>query len=451
MRGKDKILVIEDDRRLREVLRKILDRKGFAVEIAANGSDGLAKAKQDSFDIALVDLKMPGMDGMEVLRSLKKLSPSTYVIIMTAFGTIDSAVEAIQLGAFHYVAKPFNTAEILIVIDRALEDRDLRRKVEDLTRLAQQRHRLDDILGKSQAMQSVFQMIRRVAGTDSTVLITGKTGTGKELVARAIHNHSERKDKAFAVVNSSAIPHGLLESELFGYLKGAFTGALKDKPGFFHEANGGTLFLDEIGEIEPSTQIKLLRAIEDNHIIPVGATRGEKVDLRLIAATSRDLQKEVGNGSFRGDLYYRLNVLCINLPELTERKEDIPLLAEHFLAKYAGSMEKKIVGFTEDALALLLEYQWPGNVRELDHTIERAALVCDSERIMPEHFPHQLRYAEETLVRNAKEQGRSLKDLEREYICMILEKTGGNKNKAASVLGIDRRTLYRKLKEYGMQ
>jgi len=451
MKEKNSILVIEDDRRLREVVRKILNQKGFVAEVAANGSDGLARAKQDQFDIALVDLKMPGIDGMDVLRSLKKLSPSTYVIIMTAFGTIDSAVEAIQLGAFHYVTKPFKTAEILIVIDRALENRDLRKKVEDLTKLTQQRHRLDDILGKSQAMQSVFQMIRRVAGTDSTVLITGKTGTGKELVARAIHNHSERKDKHFVVVNSSAIPHGLLESELFGYLKGAFTGALKDKPGFFHEANGGTLFLDEIGEVEPSTQVKLLRAIEDNHIIPVGATRGEKIDLRLIAATSRDLQKEVSNGSFRGDLYYRLNVLYIHLPELTERKEDVPLLAEHFLAKYAGSMGKSILGFAEDALALLLEYHWPGNVRELDHTIERAVLVCDSERIMPEHFPHQIRYPEEALVRNAKEQGKSLKDLEREYISMVLGKTGGNKNNAASILGIDRRTLYRKLEEYGMQ
>ncbi len=451
MRGKDRILVVEDDRRLREVLRKILNKRGLSTETASNGSEGLIKAKQDHFDVALVDLKMPGMDGMEVLRSLKNLSPSTYVIIMTAFGTIDSAVEAIQLGAFHYVTKPFKTAEILIVIDRALENRDLRRKVEDLTRQAQQRHRLDDILGKSAAMQSVFEMIRRVAGTDCTVLITGKTGTGKELVARAIHNHSERKDKPFVVVNSSAIPHGLLESELFGYLKGAFTGALKDKPGFFHEAEGGTLFLDEIGEVEPSTQVKLLRAIEDNYIIPVGATKGGKIDLRLIAATGRDLQKEVGDGSFRGDLYYRLNVLCIHLPELTERREDIPLLADHFLAKYAHSMGKKIRGFAEDAMALLLEHHWPGNVRELDHTIERATLVCDSERILPEHFPHQIRYPEEARVKNAQGEGRSLKDLEREYIGMVLERTGGNKNKAASILGIDRRTLYRKLKEYGLQ
>jgi DNA-binding NtrC family response regulator len=442
MRGKNKILIVEDDRRLGDVLKRILSKNGFATEVAADGSEGLAKARQDHFDIALVDLKMPGIDGMEVLRSIKKLSPSTYVIIMTAFGTIDSAVEAIQLGAFHYVTKPFKTAEILIVIERALEDRDLRKKVEDLTRQTQQRHRLDDILGKSEVMKNVFEMIRRVAGTDSTVLITGSTGTGKELVARAIHNHSQRRDKPFVVVNSSAIPQGLLESELFGYMKGAFTGALRDKPGFFHEADGGTLFLDEIGEIDASIQVKLLRVIEDKHITPVGAIKGQQVDIRLIAATGRDLKKELSNGSFRGDLYYRLNVISIHLPELAKRKGDIPLLAEHFLERSSRSLGKTINGFSEDALALLLEYHWPGNVREL---------VCDSERITPEHLRHEIRFPEEARVERAGEQGKSLEELEKEYIAMILKKAGGHKSKAASILGIDRRTLYRKLKQYGIE
>lgn len=451
MKGKNKILVIEDDRRLGEVLKRILNKRDFVTEVATSGSEGLVKVKQERFDVALVDLKMPGIDGMEVLRSIRKLSPSTYVIIMTAFGTIDSAVEAIQLGAFHYVTKPFKTAEISIIINRALENRDLRKKVEDLTRQTRQRYKLDDILGKSEAMRKVFDMIRRVAGTNSTVLVTGKTGTGKELVARAIHNHSDRKDKPFVVVNSSAIPHGLLESELFGYTKGAFTGALKDKPGFFHEANGGTLFLDEIGEVDASIQVKLLRVIEDNYIVPVGSTKGEKVDIRLITATSRDLQQELNNGPFREDLYYRLNVMSIHLPELTERREDIPLLAEHFLATFSSSMGKEIDDISEDALALLLEYHWPGNVRELENTIERACLVCDSERILPEHLIQEIRFPEEVRVEKAKEQGKSLEELEKEYILMILEKVGGHKTRASSILGIDRRTLYRKLKQYGIE
>jgi DNA-binding NtrC family response regulator len=451
MSGKNKILIVEDDEKLGEVLKKILDKRGFVTEIALKGSDGLALTKQQSFDIALVDLKMPDIDGIEVLRSIKSISPNTYVIIMTAFGTVDSAVEAMQHGAFHYITKPFKTEEILIVIEKALENMNLQRKVEYLTREVKGRYIFADIIGRSKTMQSVFEMIRRVAGTDSTVLITGRTGTGKELVARAIHSHSLRKDKSFVVVNSSAIPHDLLESELFGYMKGAFTGALKDKPGFFHEANRGTLFLDEIGEMPPSTQVKLLRAIEDNYITPVGSTKGEKVDIRLIAATSRDLEQEVKNGAFRGDLYYRLNVMSVHLPDLTERTEDIPLLAEHFLASYSSSLKKEIRDISEEALNLLLEYHWPGNVRELEHTIERAVLVCDSGRIMPENLPQAIRFPEEERLEKMKEEGKSLEDLEKEYITMLLKKTDGHKSKTASVLGIDRRTLYRKLKQYGLE
>jgi DNA-binding NtrC family response regulator len=451
MSGKNKILIVEDDERLGEVLKNILEKRSFVTEVALKGSDGLALAKQQNFDIALVDLKMPDIDGIEVLRSIKNFSPNTEVIIMTAFGSIDSAVEAMQHGAFHYITKPFKTDTILIIIEKALEDRDLRRKVEDLTREVKGRYIFADIIGRSKAMQSVFEMIRRVAGTDSTVLITGRTGTGKELVARAIHSHSLRKDKSFVVVNSSAIPHDLLESELFGYMKGAFTGALKDKIGFFQEANGGTLFLDEIGEISPSTQVKLLRAIEDNYITPVGATKGAKVDIRLVAATSRDLEQEVKDGTFRGDLYYRLNVMSVHLPDLIQRTEDIPLLVEHFLAKYSNSVAKGIKGISEDAMALLLEYHWPGNVRELEHTVERAVLVCDSERIMPENLPQVIRFPEEVRLEKMKEEGKSLDDLEKEYITLLLKKTDGHRSKTASVLGIDRRTLYRKLKQYGLE
>lgn len=449
--NKNRILIIEDDRRLREVLKKILDKKGFCVEMSEDGSSGITKIKQDSFDIALTDLKMPGMDGMKVLKAIKKISPETYVIIMTAYGTIDSAVEAVRTGAFDYITKPFKTEEVLLSIEKALEDRDLRKKVINLTEQAVQRYRFDKLIGKSNAMQAVFEMIKRVSKTDATVLITGKTGTGKELVARAIHNHSQRKDKPFVVVNSSAIPDTLLESELFGYLKGAFTGALKDKRGLFQEAHQGTLFLDEIGEIPSSTQVKLLRAIEDRIITPVGGTRGEKVDIRLIAATNHDLQDEVARGSFRGDLYYRLRVMSIHLPELQERREDFPLLANHFLRKYKAALKKETKGISKDALSLLLDYDWPGNVRELEHAIERAVLLCDSDDVLPEHLPPEIQYPEEARLRKAGEEGRSLSTIEKEYINMILKKCGGHKSRAASILGIDRRTLYRKLKQYSIE
>lgn len=450
MREKNRILIIEDDKRLREVLKKILDREGFDVEISGDGAGGITEIKQDFFDIALTDLKMPGMDGIEVLKAIKKISPQTYVVVMTAYGTIDSAVEAMKNGAFDYITKPFKTEEILIVIQKVLEDRDLRKKITYLTEQVEQRHKFENIIGKSKTMQDVFEMIRRVSKTDTTVLITGKTGTGKELVAKAIHFNSKRKEKPFVVVNSSAIPETLLESELFGYIKGAFTGALRDKRGLFQEAHEGTLFLDEIGEIPPSVQVKLLRAIEDQTITPVGGTKGEKVDIRLLAATNHELQEEVNKGSFRSDLYYRLRVMSIRLPELKERREDIPLLAKHFLKKYNNSLKKEIRTISKETLNLLLDYDWPGNVRELEHAIERAVLVCDSEDILPEHLPPEIQFPEEIRVRRAGEEGRSLETMEKEYIKMILKKTGGHKSNAASILGMDRRTLYRKLKKYGI-
>jgi DNA-binding NtrC family response regulator len=450
MREKNRILIIEDDKRLREVLKKILDREGSDVEISGDGAGGITEIKQDFFDIALTDLKMPGMDGMEILKTIKKISPQTYVIIMTAYGTIDSAVETMKNGAFDYITKPFKTEEILIVIQKALEDRDLRKKIKYLTQQAEQRYKFENIIGKSKAMQDIFEIIKRVSRTDTTVLITGKTGTGKELVAKAIHFNSKRKEKPFVVVNSSAIPETLLESELFGYVKGAFTGALRDKRGLFQEAHEGTLFLDEIGEIPPPVQVKLLRAIEDEIITPVGGTKGEKVDIRLVAATNHELQEEVNKGSFRSDLYYRLRVMSIHLSELKERREDIPMLAKHFLKKYSSSLKRETKTFSKETLNLLLDYDWPGNVRELEHAIERAVLVCDSEDILPEHLPPEIQFPEERRIRRAGEEGISLEIVEKEYIKMILKKTGGHKSKTAAILGMDRRTLYRKLKKYGI-
>ncbi len=448
---KNHLLIIEDDKRLREVLNKILSSKGLRTETAVHGADGIKKVERDFFDIALIDLKMPGIDGMEVLKKVKTISPGTYVIIMTAYGTIDSAVEAIRNGAFDYITKPFKTAEIMIVLEKALEDRNLRNRIKDLTKQAEQRHKFEGIIGKSKSMQAVFEMIKRVAKTDATVLITGKTGTGKELVAKAIHRGSERKDRAFVVVNSSAITDTLLESELFGYVKGAFTGASRDKKGLFQEAHQGTLFLDEIGEVPASTQVKLLRAIEDRIITPVGGTKGEKVNIRLIAATNHDLQEEVVKGSFRGDLFYRLKVMSIHLPELKERREDIPLLANHFLKEYNIIFGREVHTISKDALNLLLDYDWPGNVRELEHALERGVLVCDSEEICPEQLPLEIQYPEETHIRRAVEEGKSISEVEKKHITLILKKTGGHKEKAASILGIDRRTLYRKLNKYGIE
>jgi two-component system response regulator HydG len=315
----------------------------------------------------------------------------------------------------------------------------------------ERKHQFEEIIGKSDAMQAIFDLIKRVAKTDATVLITGKTGTGKELVAKAIHRNSNRKDKPFVVVNSSAITDTLLESELFGYVKGAFTGALRDKRGLFQEAHQGTLFLDEIGEIPPSTQVKLLRAIEDRIITPVGGTKGEKVDIRLIAATNHDLQEEVTKGSFRSDLFYRLKVMSIHLPELKERREDIPLLANHFLKKYNTILGKEVQAISKDAMNLLLDFDWPGNVRELEHILERGVLVCDSKEICPEHLPLEIQYPEGTYLYQAIKDGRSLNEVERNHISLILKKAGGHKEKAASILGIDRRTLYRKLKKYGIE
>jgi DNA-binding NtrC family response regulator len=450
MKHKDRVLIIEDDKRLREVLKKILDKQGFDVETMADASGGITKIKTDFCDIALTDLKMPGLGGIEVLKAIKKVSPQTYVVIMTAYGTIDSAVEAMKNGAFDYVTKPFKTEEILLVIKKALEDRDLRKKIQLLTQQAERRYGFENIIGKSKVMQDVFEMIRMVSKTDTTVLITGKTGTGKELVARAIHYNSKRKDEPFVVVNSSAIPEALLESELFGHVKGAFTGAHRDKRGLFQEAHQGTLFLDEIGAIPPSVQVKLLRAIEDETITPVGETKGEKVDIRLIAATNHDLEQEVKRESFRDDLYYRLRVMSVQLPELKDRREDIPMLANHFLRRYNRSLKKEIRRISKDALRLLMDFHWPGNVRELEHAIERAVLVSDSEDVLPEHLPPEIHFPEETRIKQAGEDGKSLETVEKEYIKMILKKSGGHKSRAASILGMDRRTLYRKLKKYGI-
>jgi DNA-binding NtrC family response regulator len=372
---------------------------------------------------------------------------------MTAFGSIDSAVQAIKAGAYDYLTKPFKMDEIIVVVRRAMEERRLRAEVRALREEVRTKYNFSNILGKSKPMQDLFALIRKVAGSRSTVLIQGKSGTGKELVAKAIHYNSRRRDRPLVTINCSAIPKDLLESELFGHVKGAFTGAVAHKRGLFEEADGGSLFLDEIGELSPELQVKLLRAVQEREIKRVGDTRTLSVDVRLIAATNRDLAQAVNEGSFREDLYYRLNVIPIVLPELRDRAEDIPLLATHFLMKYGKEADPPIEGIAKEAMRLLLDYNWPGNVRELENVIERAVILGRGPQIRPEDLPTHLRTRQTLPHRGASTASApppTLEEREREYIATVLQATGWHRLRAADILGIDRRTLYRKIRTYGL-
>ncbi len=442
------ILIVEDESKMRDLLKKILSGEGFRVQITGNGNDALALIREIPFDIVITDVKMPGLDGIELLKAVKKIASQTYVIVMTAFGTIDAAVEAMKHGAYHYLSKPFKMDEIRFLMKKILEEKALREEVLHLRREVTRRYQYHNIIGKSKAMREIFDLIDKVAQGRSTVLIHGKSGTGKELVAKAIHFNSPRKNRAFVPVNCSAIPETLLESELFGHIKGAFTGALLNKPGIFDEADGGTLFLDEIGEISPAIQVKLLRVLQEREIKPVGGTESRKVDIRLIAATNRDLLEQVRQGKIREDLYYRLNVISIHLPPLKERAEDIPLLVRHFLPRFARENNRPDMTLSREVLEAFMSYPWPGNVRELENMIERAVILCKGNEITLEDLPPQFHRGtledphSKNLVRL------SLKEVERAHIKRVLESVGGHKVKAAEILQIDRRTLYRKIQSY---
>ena len=449
-RERTTVLVMEDDAAMRELLHEALTDEGFKVELAAGGRQGIARVKAGGIDLVVTDVKMPDLDGLDALQEIRAVEPSPLVIVITAFGSIETAIKAVKLGAHDYITKPFEIDALTLAVGKALDERGLRREVVRLRREVERSYRFDNIIGKSPSMHEVFGLVRRLASSLANVLITGESGTGKELVARAIHYNSPRAKRGFVAVNCAAIPDTLLESELFGYKRGAFTDARTDHPGMFVEADGGTLFLDEVGDLTPPLQAKLLRVLQEREIRPLGASRPEKVDVRVLSATNRDLEQRMQKGAFREDLFYRLNVIQIALPPLRARTEDILPLANHFLAIAAERTPKQIHSFSQAALKALLSYPWPGNVRELENVIERAVALAELSELTPDDLPAHVRERRAAdLLSGALARSLTLADVEREYITRVLEAEGGNKTRAAARLGLDRKTLYRKLEEYG--
>lgn len=447
------ILVVDDDEEMISLLDDALTREGLRVQKARSGEEALHLIEETDFHVVLTDLRMQEMSGLQLLREIRVLRPATMVIIVTAFGSIETAIEAIKSGAYHFITKPVKLKEVSLVVHKAIEERALRKENIRLRQEVEKRYQFANIIGRSKKMQELFALIQRVASTSSNILILGASGTGKELVAKAIHYNSPRKGYPFIPVNCSAIPEGLLESELFGHAKGAFTGAHVAKRGLFEEAHRGTLFLDEIGDMGLGLQAKLLRALEEKKIRPVGKTEEKEVDVRIIAATNADLQSAVHSGKFRTDLYYRLNVISIHIPPLRERVEDIPLLADHFLHKLAPEMNRSIRGFSPAALQILLHYPWHGNVRELENAIERAVAMAEGDVITPRDLPEEITQSRQAAVFAAphEDQVLSLRDMEKRYILSILKKNEGNKLKTARELEIGPNTLWRKLKQYNQQ
>ncbi len=443
----ERLLVVEDDRELRSFLVEVLESAGYEVVPCGTAEAALKALDNNSADLVVSDLVMPGMRGQELLAELRKRRPELNVIIITAFGSIDSAIELMKAGAYDYLAKPFSPDALLVAVERALKESHLRREVARLTREAPVAPR--GFVGASRPMQELFGIIYRAAGSRQPVLITGESGTGKELVAQSIHELSGRA--SFVAVNCGALPENLLESELFGHEKGAFTGADRDKPGLFEAANRGTLFLDEISELPLALQPKLLRALEEGEVRRVGSTSVRKLDVRLVAASNRELEEEVQTGRLREDLYWRLNVIHLHVPPLRERPADVPLLAEHFLDAAAREQSQPCPKrITSEAMAILTAYAWPGNVRELRNAIQRAVALATTEELRPEDLPERIASAGQAaaLVARASERRLTMRELERAYILEVLRQVGGNKSRAAEILDLDRKTLYRKIEEY---
>jgi two-component system NtrC family response regulator len=448
---KQKILVIDDDASLRRVLEYNLQEEGYDVFAAESGEDGVRVFAEEKPSLVITDMKMSGMDGLQVLKAVKEQSPETLVIIITAFGAVDMAVEAMKLGAYDYITKPFNRDALRLTVRKALQYTGLAAENRRLKEELVDRSDFRTIVGTSREMEKVFHVVRKVANTEAAVLITGESGTGKELVARSIHAGSSRRDAPFIAINCAAIPRDLLESELFGHVKGAFTGAVRDKTGKFQLADGGTLFLDEVGELPLELQPKLLRALQEKEVEPVGGTKVQKLDVRVVAATNLDMDKAIAAGTFREDLYYRLSVIPVQLPPLRERRTDIPLLIRYFCAKH--NSEK--IAFDKDALDAMVAYSWPGNVRELENSVERLLIMRSGETISLAELPGKIRdenyrHRPGSAIVRLPDEGYSLEQLEREVVVEALERNGWNQAAAARFLRIPRHTLIYRLEKFGI-
>jgi DNA-binding NtrC family response regulator len=447
MAGGERILIVEDEELMRELLTKILADENYRIYQAASGEEAFKLLQEQAFDLVLTDLRLKGMNGLQLLTEVRTLDPEIVVIVMTAYASVETAVEAMRKGAYDYITKPFINEEIRVMLRRALNQRHLSRENRHLKRELRERYRFENIVGNSEAMEKVYRLIEKMAAISSNVLIVGETGTGKELVARAIHYNSERSDRVFVAVNCGALTESLLESELFGHVKGAFTGAIANHEGFFRKADKGTLFLDEISEVSHGLQVKLLRAIQEREVMPVGGREPLKFDVRFIAATNKNLEDEVRKGTFREDLFYRINVITIPLPPLRNRKEDVPLLVNHFLQKYAQRLGKPSVKISREAVQVLVNYDWPGNVRELENMIERAVALSEEDIIETTDLPEKLTQVK-IAIRDLDEYEMTLDALEEQHIKKVLSNVGGDKVKASQILGINLSTLYRKLARY---
>jgi DNA-binding NtrC family response regulator len=451
--NKGRVVVIDDEVNAAAALETLLTDDGYEVARANDGRSGLLLVEKTAPDVVLTDLRMPGMDGLELLAKIKEIRPDSMVILMTAYGTVKTAVKAMKLGAEDYLGKPIDVDELEIVLQKTLEKKRLIEESRVLRERLDHKYRFDNLVGESPGMLAAFKTIKQVAPSGSSVLLLGESGTGKELFAQALHQNSARRAKPFVRVACASLPETLLESELFGHEKGSFTGALYTRAGRFEAADGGTLFLDEIGDISPTVQVKLLRFLEEKEFERVGGNRTYKVDVRIVAATHRDLKRKIEDGSFREDLYYRLNVIEIHIPPLREREGDIPLLADHFMRKYAQANGKEIQGLSDEVLAMLLRHRWPGNVRELENAMERAVVLSDEPVLTPAYFP-TLRHSADEPASSAKPSngiaipGSTLAELEREAILRTLEAVGGSTSRAAALLQISARKIQYKLKEY---
>lgn len=444
-----KILIVDDENNIRELLKIFLEEEGYDVNTANNGKAGVEAIRNNIFDLVITDLKMPEVSGFELLKTVKETTPDTVVVIITAFGTTESAVEAMKHGAFDYIQKPFKIDDIRLIVKNALEKHVLQEQL-SILREQLKKKSLEHIIGESSAMLDLFSIISKTASSNSNILITGESGTGKELVAKAIHNLSPRKDSLFVTINCAAIPEGLLESELFGYMKGAFTGAATNKQGLFEHADGGTLFMDEIGDMPVNLQAKLLRVLEDSTFRRIGGLADIKVDVRLLSATNTDLKKLIEEKRFREDLYFRLNVLSIRVPPLRDRRDDIPLLIDYFVTKMTTGKKN----FSKEAIAMLSDYNWKGNVRELENIVERLVLLCDKEIIDVEDLPDEIRLVSTAQTVTMPSDGINIEKLientEKAYLLKALENTNGVKTEAAKLLNLSFRSFRHRLKKYGI-